>query len=52
VKPFSMALIAWLFFRYVFSPWISPTDADQYIAGGLMRLFRVEYAIAVPGAPT
>jgi ACR3 family arsenite transporter len=33
VKPFSMAAIAWLFFRYVFSPWISPADADQYIAG-------------------
>ena len=33
VKPFSMAAIAWLFFRYLFSPWIAPTDADQYIAG-------------------
>jgi len=33
VKPFSMAAIAWLFFRLVFSPWISPADADQYIAG-------------------
>jgi ACR3 family arsenite transporter len=33
VKPFSMAAIAWLFFRYVFSPWIAPADADQYIAG-------------------
>src|SRR5581483_1087074 len=33
VKPFSMALIGWLFFRHVFSAWISPTEADQYIAG-------------------
>ncbi|MDP1569281.1 MAG: ACR3 family arsenite efflux transporter [Vicinamibacterales bacterium] len=33
VKPFSMALIAWFFFRIVFSPWIGPDDADQYIAG-------------------
>ena len=33
VKPFSMALIAWLFFRLLFSPWIPPADADQYIAG-------------------
>lgn len=33
VKPFSMALIAWLFFRLLFSGWISSTDADQYIAG-------------------
>ena len=33
VKPFSMAFIAWLFFRYVFAAWITPADADQYIAG-------------------
>jgi ACR3 family arsenite transporter len=33
VKPFSMAVIAWLFFRYVFAAWIPPADADQYIAG-------------------
>jgi arsenite transporter len=33
VKPFSMAIIAWLFFRFIFSAWIQPADADQYIAG-------------------
>ncbi len=33
VKPFSMALIGWLFFRHLFSAWISPADANQYIAG-------------------
>ena len=33
VKPFSMAAIAWLFFRLIFSAWIPPADADQYIAG-------------------
>jgi ACR3 family arsenite transporter len=33
VKPFSMALIAWLFFRLIFSRWISAAEADQYIAG-------------------
>ncbi len=33
VKPFSMALIAWLFFRFLLSHWIPPADADQYIAG-------------------
>ena len=33
VKPFSMALIAWLFFRHVFASWIGAADADQYIAG-------------------
>lgn len=36
VKPFSMAFFAWLFFRHVFSPWISPGDADQYIAGTII----------------
>jgi ACR3 family arsenite transporter len=33
VKPFSMAFLGWLFFRVVFSSWISPLEADQYIAG-------------------
>jgi ACR3 family arsenite transporter len=33
VKPFSMALLAWFFFRVVFSPWVSGAEADQYIAG-------------------
>ena len=33
VKPFSMALLAWLFFRFVFSGFISRPEADQYIAG-------------------
>jgi arsenite transporter len=33
VKPFSMAFVAWVFFRFVFSTWISPAEADQYIAG-------------------
>lgn len=33
IKPFSMAALAWLFFRLVFSAFISPAEADQYIAG-------------------
>ncbi len=36
VKPFSMAFIAWLFFRHLFSAWIGPEDADQYIAGTII----------------
>ncbi|MBI4279901.1 MAG: ACR3 family arsenite efflux transporter [Armatimonadetes bacterium] len=36
VKPFSMALIAWLFFRHVFVAWIAPAEADQYIAGAII----------------
>ena len=33
IKPFSMALLAWAFFRILFAHFISPTEADQYIAG-------------------
>ena len=33
VKPFSMAFFAWLFFRFVFGAWMTPAEADQYIAG-------------------
>jgi ACR3 family arsenite transporter len=33
VKPFSMALFGWLFFRHLFLPWIGPELASQYIAG-------------------
>jgi ACR3 family arsenite transporter len=33
VKPFSMAALAWVFFRLIFSAFISPQEADQYIAG-------------------
>ncbi len=33
VKPFSMALFAWAFFRIVFAHFISGAEADQYIAG-------------------
>ncbi|MCM2264919.1 MAG: ACR3 family arsenite efflux transporter [Desulfuromonadales bacterium] len=36
VKPFSMAFFAWIFFRLLFSPWIAPGDADQYIAGSII----------------
>jgi ACR3 family arsenite transporter len=33
VKPFSMALIAWFFFRLAFAAFIPRAEADQYIAG-------------------
>lgn len=33
IKPFTMALLAVLFFEHVFAPWIAPDDAQQYIAG-------------------
>ncbi len=33
VKPFSMALLAWAFFRFIFAAFITSAEADQYIAG-------------------
>lgn len=33
IKPFTMALLAVLFFNFLFAPLISPADAQQYIAG-------------------
>jgi arsenite transporter len=33
VKPFSMALLAWLFVRHVFSPWLPADQQDSYVAG-------------------
>jgi ACR3 family arsenite transporter len=36
VKPFSMAFLAWLFFRHVFAHWIAAGEADQYIAGAII----------------
>ncbi len=33
VKPFSMALLAWLFVRQLFAPWLPADQLDSYIAG-------------------
>ena len=33
VKPFSMALLGWIFIRHVFAPLLPPTQIDSYIAG-------------------
>lgn len=33
VKPFSMALLGWLFIRHWFTPWLPPEQLDSYIAG-------------------
>jgi ACR3 family arsenite transporter len=33
VKPFSMALLAWLFIRHVFAPYLPAGQLDSYIAG-------------------
>lgn len=33
VKPFSMALLAWVFVRHVFAPYLPPAQLDSYVAG-------------------
>ena len=33
VKPFSMALLGWIFVRHVFAPWLPAAQIDSYIAG-------------------
>lgn len=33
VKPFSMALLAWLFIRGLFAPWLPAGQIDGYVAG-------------------
>ncbi len=33
VKPFSMFVLGWLFFKIVFAQWITPAQADQFMAG-------------------
>src|SRR5512137_1537633 len=33
VKPFSMALLAWVFIRQLFAPWLPAAQIDSYIAG-------------------
>ncbi len=33
VKPFTMALLGWLFFKGIFADWVDPQTASEYIAG-------------------
>ena len=33
VKPFSMALLGWIFIRGVFAPWLPAEQIDSYVAG-------------------
>jgi ACR3 family arsenite transporter len=36
VKPFSMAVLGWLFFKHVFAGFIGPDLAEQYMAGTII----------------
>ena len=33
VKPFSMALLGWIFIRHIFAPYLPAAEIDSYIAG-------------------
>ncbi len=33
IKPFSMALLGWVFIRHVFAPWLPADQLDSYVAG-------------------
>ncbi|SUT98148.1 arsenite efflux pump ACR3 [Actinobacillus lignieresii] len=36
IKPFTMTLIGWLFFRFLFAAWVEPQTAQEYIAGMIL----------------
>ena len=36
VKPFTMAALAVLFFQHLFTPWVDPQSANEYIAGMIL----------------
>ena len=36
IKPFTMALLGWLFFRVFFVGWVDPETATEYIAGMIL----------------
>lgn len=36
IKPFTMAFFAWLFFDNIYAAWLTPDEAEQYIAGAII----------------
>lgn len=36
IKPFTMAFFAWIFFEHLYSAWIAPELAGEYIAGAIL----------------
>ena len=36
IKPFTMFLFAWLFFKVIFAPWIPTPLANEYLAGAIL----------------
>ena len=36
IKPFTMALLSYVFFYHLYHAWVSPEDAQQYLAGAIL----------------
>ncbi len=36
VKPFTMAFFAWIFFEHLYKAWITPQEAEEFIAGAIL----------------
>ena len=36
IKPFTMAFFGWIFFYFLYEAWITPEDAEQYLAGAIL----------------
>ena len=36
IKPFSMALFAWVFFKNLYAAWLTPAQANEYVAGAIL----------------
>lgn len=36
IKPFTMAFFAWIFFDHLYSAWITPEQANEYMAGAIL----------------
>lgn len=36
IKPFTMAFFAWIFFDKIYAAWLSPGEAEAYIAGAIL----------------
>lgn len=36
IKPFTMALFAYIFFYHLYEAWMAPEDAEQYLAGAIL----------------
>lgn len=36
IKPFSMAALGWIFFKGIYTAWVDPVSANEYIAGMIL----------------